>query len=269
LQDSTRVGQVNQYVLSIHYPSGTQIFFPDSSYDYRPFTFSKRHFFDTKSQQGISQDSVVYDLITLEIAEEQLLTLPVFLVLKSDSLTHSLSPKSDTLFFKELIKGDISDYQIKSDSRAQSLAYYFNYPLLIGVLLLLILFSILFWSLLGKRVRKYYQLFQFRTRQSNFEKEFTRLHQRLLRDRKPKSLEKAQVLWKKQMEFLETKPYSSYTTKDIYERSPDPALIQSLKNIDRAIYGQDLSEDISKDLRVLESFVNQIFEKKQSRLINA
>lgn len=269
LQDSTQVGQVNQYVLSIYYPSGAQIFFPDSTYDFSPFTFSKRSYFNTQSQQGLSRDSVVYELITFEIEDKQVLSLPIFLVLNSDSLNHPLSPEPDTLFFKDLIRGTINTYQIKSDSRAQPLTYYFNYPLLIGILLLFLFISVLFWSLLGKRVRKYYQIFQFRSRQANFEKDFTRLHQRLLRDKKPNSLEKSLGLWKKHMEFLESKPYSSYTTKEIYKLTPDPALIMALKNIDRAIYGQVFSEDISKDLQVLASFTHQIFEKKQSRLINA
>lgn len=51
------------------------------------------------------------------------------------------------------------------------------------------------------------------------------------------TIENAVILWKRYMEELEDKPFSTYTTKEIVEVMPNQQLAEALQHTDRIIYG--------------------------------
>ena len=86
LSDSIKIGEEVIYSLSIEYPRGSNLIFPDSLYDFSPFEYIKKTEFFTKSDSVKSFDSVIYYLSTFEIDPVQKLTLPVFLISAGDSI---------------------------------------------------------------------------------------------------------------------------------------------------------------------------------------
>jgi tetratricopeptide (TPR) repeat protein len=112
-------------------------------------------------------------------------------------------------------------------------------------------------------------LFQFKTRHALFLGEFSRLSGRILSKQSLEDIEKAIAIWKKHLEQIENKPFSSYTSKEIHEQFSDADLAEALKSIDRAIYGQEFSTQISNSLSILKNLSVTRFQIKREILRNA
>lgn len=268
LEDSIEIGLPVHYSLSIWYPSEAQILFPDEKYKFGTFELLQRYYFNTRTEGDQSIDSVVYELRTFEIDKIQALSLPVFVTSRQDTLNYPIFAVKDSVILKELVVGDPKQIPLQIQTTHQSVKNRFDYPFLIGIILLTALFFLIIWGILGARFKKYYSLFQFRTRQLKFVKEFTRLSSLIIREKSAASIELAMTLWKRHMEFLENKPFSTYTSKEISQLLPDEDLEKSLKDIDRAMYGRDFSREIENSLLFLKNFSENRFEKKYSRLRN-
>ena len=268
IEDSLQLGLSVFYTLSVDYPAEIQILFPDQKYNYGTFDLLKRHYFDTKTHNKISRDSVLYELRTFEIDKFHALALPIFVIPREDTLSYPIQAKFDTIRLKELVTPDILNHQLRPQTGYQKIQSYFDYPFFIGIFVLIIIIFLVIWGLLGARFKKYYALFQYKNKQLKFIKEFSKLSARILREKSINSIEQAITLWKKHMEFIENKPFSTYTSKEISQLLPDEHLEKSLKNIDRAIYGKDFSKEIESSLITLQNFSVTRFEKKYIRLKN-
>lgn len=266
LKDSVAIGLSVQYKLKITYPSHQQILFPDSAYNYAPFEFVKRYYYPTQSQDSLSTDSVVYNLTTFEIDKIQTLQLPIYIIQDQDCTL--VWAETDTVFLQELVQGAVEELSPQKIVNYQEVPHYFNYPLIISVLVVILIVLLVLWGILGGRIRQVYALFQSRTRHAVFLKDFARLSSRAINAESTASLERAIGLWKKHLEYFENAPYSTYTSTEIKELIPDEQLALALKNIDRAIYGKEFSEKLEKDLLILRSFSIDRFEKKQEELRN-
>ena len=268
LQDSVSIGLPIFYAFSYQHTPDRQLVFPDSLYNYAPFDFVKKIYFETKTQNNLSLDSVVYELVTFDITPTQKLSLPVFIEDNKGNLIPIFS-KSDSIYLKELVKGDLMNQNLKEQTTFQNIEAYFNYPYLIAAILIFFIITLIIWFLLGNRLRKIYRLFQFRTRHAIFLNDFTRLTNRITSRQSIEDIEKAISLWKKHLEYVENKPFSSYTSKEIIQAVPDDNLADSLKSIDKAIYGKEISEEIDKALTILRNISIFISEKRKEEMRNA
>jgi hypothetical protein len=267
LNDTIEVGLSIYYALSIRHPSDSQLIFPDSSYNFAPFTFVKKEYFTTQSSQGLSLDSVVYELTTFEIDTIQKLAVPILLV-EGDSL-RPIFPAADSVILRSLVKENLNKAQWKATTPFQSIPNAWNYPYWILIFVMLIVLIGLVRVFLGRQILKTYRMFQFRTRHAIFLQEYTRLASRITSRKSIQDIEKAIVLWKKHLEQIAEKPFSSYTSKEISQILPQNNLAESLKSIDRAIYGQEISDKINDALNVLKSIAIESFEKKKEEMRNA
>lgn len=268
IQDSISIGLPVYYILTYQHSPETQLIFPDSAYNYAPFEFVRKTFFETRTQNNISVDSVVYTLQTFEINKVQQLALPVLIHFNKDSLI-SLFAKPDSIYLKELIKGNPQNESLKSQSNYQPIESQFNYPYWIAGFLFFLLLIFIIWGLLGKQIRRAIRLFRFRTRHAIFLNDFARLTNRITSRQSIDDIEKAIALWKKHLEQIENKPFSSYTSKEIIQAVPDKDLSDSLKSIDRAIYGKEISQEIGNALTILKNFSIFRFEKQKEVMRNA
>lgn len=266
LNDSLQLGVPVQFVFSIQHSAQTQILLPDSTYNFFPFELKKRTYFTTKTKKNISTDSVVYDLVSFEVQPKLYLKLPIWLSPEKDS-SQVIWSKSDSIFLQELVKNN-PNLSLKSNTSYEDWEDYFNYPYWIAGIFILLLVILLIWSLLGKRIIKAYTLFQFNTRHSIFLSEFGRLTSRIKSRQSLEDIEKSITLWKKHLELIENKPYSSYTSKEINQQLNDSDLIDALKNIDRAVYGQEISEKINEALFTLRKLSVNRFEMRKEQLRN-
>ena len=76
LSDSIRIGEQTGFYLSAHYPMGTTVLFPDSSFAFGDFEYGNRRFFATESRSGMSTDSTIYYLTTFALGPKLALRLP-------------------------------------------------------------------------------------------------------------------------------------------------------------------------------------------------
>lgn len=265
LEDSISLGTSCFYSLSLRHAPDVQVLFPDSSHSFAPFELIDHRYFPTRTDSLGSLDSVVYQLTTYEIDAKQTLKLPVFLINDKDCTT--VYSRTDTILFKSLLENsaELSLKKLKANNEYEEVKSYFNFPYLISTILVLLTLSLIIWGLLGKQIRQSYRLFQFRTRQAIFIKEFGRLRSRNILQ----NIEKALSLWKKHLEYIESQPFSSYTTKEIIQVVADEELGKSLKNIDRAIYGQETAIDVKTSFDVLLHFAIRRFEQRREELRNA
>jgi hypothetical protein len=80
LSDSLKIGEETAFYLSSRYPSEFTVLFPDSTYSFAPFEYSRKVYFPTRTKNGQSVDSTVYYLSTFEIDSIQTLSLPSFII---------------------------------------------------------------------------------------------------------------------------------------------------------------------------------------------
>jgi hypothetical protein len=256
LQDTMKLAEPVQFSLSVKYDKLYTVLFPDSSFNYYPFEFISKKYFKTASDSLMSYDSTVYTLASYELENPQSLQLPVFMVMKSDSVT--IFTQSDDIVFLETITEPVDSLQAVKSLTFVPLAPNFNYPyLIIGVgivLVILIAITLVF----GKKIMLRYKIYKLQQKHNRFLASFSDFSS--LTDRV--SLEYALSKWKGHAEYLTKKPYSKLTTKEISLMLKDEELNKNLQSIDKAIYSSKSQEAIVNNLEYLKSYTEVIFNNR-------
>ncbi len=265
-RDTLEIGLPVYYSLSVRHRPDTRIIFPDSSYNFAPFELIERMYFDTRTGPANSLDSVVYLLTSFETQDRQTLSLPVYLITPKDCVLYRAPP--DTLLFKSNIQEDPRNYTLQTDTRHVDVPSRFDIALFLSIILGILLVLLLIWGLFGKAIRRFVVFYRLETGHQIYVREFQQLSERSVRNASIFSLERAVTRWKKHMEQILNQPFSTYTSKEIRELIPDPELAKSLKEIDRAVYGQEFSGALSEALAVLLAFSEEQFAQKRETLRN-
>lgn len=259
--DSIELGRPIDYSLSYHHNPSAEVFFPDTTYNFYPFEIIRRNIFQTSTTNGVSTDSVVYTLVTFEIMKNQKLELPIYLLSKRDCTTiYSLT---DSVFLKEMIKTSVDSLHLKTDTKFLPLPQQVNYPKILIFLLSLLGVVLIIYAIFGRFIRKQYTLFLFSRRHIDFQANYKKFTRSTLDD---VTIGKALVLWKKHLEWLEKRPYSSYTTKEIISRLPNERLEEALKEVDSAIYGGILSTQMPSSMEVLLEKATELYKNHRKEL---
>ena len=261
LTDSVELGRPFDYALSYHHAPSDEIFFPDTTYNFFPFEIVRRNFFPTITINGNSLDSVVYTLVTFDISKTQKLNLPIYVLSKRDCTSVFTLP--DSVFLKEMIKTNVDSLSFKTDTRLLPLSQQLNYPEILTYISGILAFIVLVYAFFGRFIRKQYQLFLFGRKHKDFVKNYKKYTRTRLDDI---TIGKALVLWKKHLEWLEKKPYSSYTSKEIITRLPSELLEVALREVDTAIYGGILSTQMPFAMNVLLDKANELYKERRAEL---
>ncbi|MCU0356748.1 MAG: hypothetical protein MUE95_04150 [Cyclobacteriaceae bacterium] len=270
VQDSTKIGTSLHYFLTARYPQELQVLFPDSVYDFSPFEFQRKIYFPTATSNGTSYDSTVYELITFDLEPVQYLSLPVFVVTTGDSVRYNSS--QDSIALQLLVKGTVPDSISAEQLPLITRTYYervrqlFNYPIVLGILAGLLITSIIIWIVFGKRIRKYLTKRRINNRYRAFEQKFADIRAQVVSHFSPDSTERALVLWKEYMEFLEGKPYTKQTTRETILTEQDVKLGECLRALDKAIYGHEKA--VNDPLTHLGIVAMQRTEKKMEEVMH-
>ena len=268
--DSISIGQVIPYSLTARYPWGEQVLFPDSTFSFKPFEYSSKKFFATKTIGETSYDSVVYLLTTFEIDSIQRLALPVFLLQEKDCVAVYTKPDSIFLSYRVAAVPDsisVEKLPLKTNTSYQNVKWIFNYPVFAlagGVLVIII---VMVWIFFGKRIRKYFALRRLKKDYQEFMERFNRALDRLSPSSPSRTAEEALLVWKHYMEGLEKYPYTTYTSREIIKMASDRNLDSALRSIDRGIYG-GVSSTL-EPFRFLQTYSQQQFQKKEEEVKNA
>ncbi len=260
MKDTIVIGEDVSYYLNATYPKNMVLIFPDSSFDFKPFEYYQKQYFRTKSDSTISRDSVIYYLVTFELDTFQHLSLPVYIVQGNDCT--EVSGKYDSIYLQHVIAEIPDSIALKTNTSFFRIPATFNYPLftILTVFVAIIAFTIFLFF--GKRIFRWIMIQQLKRRHKKFVEKFY-LWLRGLRDNK-NILSAEQILneWKKYLERMEKEPYTKMTSREIVAHTDHTEIRDSLRNIDRYIYGDVKGTPLHKDFeRLLDFSIDQYREK--------
>ncbi|MCE7062732.1 hypothetical protein [Dyadobacter sp. CY343] len=268
LTDSIEVGKPVYFSLSVKHNPGTEVFFPDSTYDFSPFEIiEKRNFVSNTDEKG-TLDSAVYHLISFDVTPKQSLRLPVFVFGKKDCTAVYTAPDSVFLISTNLIKPDAKG-TLTPETGLHPLGSEFNFSILIGVIALIIGVSGSIYWVFGHDIYKQWQLIKLQRRHLEYVRSFNRLMRNARERKNIKDAEKAIIVWKNYLERLEKLPFATYTTREILDAIADEELADALKNMDGIIYGQGESKNMHVYLEVLKTGATRLYRNKRKFILDS
>lgn len=266
VEDSLLIGKDVSFWMAATYPPDLEMVFPDSLFNFSPFEFSFKTFFETKLKDGLAYDSTVYTIQSFEIDKVQYLKLPAFILHAEDSTL--LETDLDSIYLTELAPIVSDSTRLKENLAYQSVATAFNYPLLYYILGGLAIIVIVLLIIFGKRIMRWFKLLKLRKRYEQFNTVFEDYIKKLKVDPDPILAENALVFWKNYQQQLENAPFSVLTTKEILTVGYTSELEPPLKSIDRVVYGKKTQEDIYQEFQSLEGFTKERYSRKIEEVKN-
>lgn len=267
-RDSVAIGEPVSYYLTARYPESLMTLFPDSTFTFSPFEFSRKNFFPTKTTGGISYDSVVYTLSTFEIDPVQHLSLPVYVTTARDCT--AFESARDSVFLIEQINIPASDtlaiknLPLKSNTVYERVFTQFNTFILMIVAGVLLVAAVVVWIFYGKKIIRYFRIKNLEKKYRQFAQMFAGEVAEIGQNFSREKTEHALSVWKKYLEQLERKPYTKLTTREVIKLDTDQALGKSLSLIDQAIYGHQTA--VTEPLNSLKAIAEQRFTKKLEQI---
>ncbi len=267
ITDSADIGRPIYFSLSVRHNPSKEIFFPDSLSNFAPFEFVNKQIFNSKTSDGVTLDSAIYQLVSFSISPVQYLSLPIYAFNKKDCT--ALFSKPDTLFLKwsnlAIIKNQ-KDFE--SDSELIPLSDEFNFSILLAILAISIgLTAVIYW-VFGEDIYKQWQLLKLQRRHLEYLRSFNRLLKNTSEKQSIKDAEKAIIIWKNYLEKLEKRPFATFTTREIIDSMPDPILAEALRNLDGMIYGQVKSSKMHDFLEVLKDGGTKMYRNRRRQILD-
>ncbi|GAB4127753.1 MAG: hypothetical protein OHK0045_19050 [Raineya sp.] len=263
LEDTLLLGKPTPVALTFRYPKQWQVIFVDTNHNYFPFELDKKFFFTTRTDSLYSLDSAIYLLRSFDIDTIQKLRLPVYRIKPQGDSAMFLS-NLDSIFFQELIKTkNLDTLLLKADTQIMPLKEKINFHMAIFVMVSTFFILTIVWLFFGDWIKKQIVLLNLKRKHIRFEENFSREINKIKSRKRIKDIEFALLLWKKHLEQIEEKPFSSYTTREIMEVLPLDRLGNSLQNIDKAIYGTIIEDDLDKDLNYLKTLAQRRYIRRK------
>lgn len=269
LQDTIEIGKPFFYSFSYLHSPETEVFFPDTTFNFFPFEVVGQEYFTTLTNEKGSLDSTVYELIAFNIQKEQVFSLPVFISAKGDCTT--VFSKPDTAHLNLLLAPtDRPDtLQLRSLNEVLPLKKQFNYTVFIGILVSAALVGLIIFWLFGEILKRQWKMLLLQRRHRDFVRSFNRLSKGVNERGILADAEKAVIVWKNFMEKVEEKPFATYTTREILDTIEDKALGTALKDMDGVIYGQVKSSNMVESLNVLKRVGLQAYRVKRKEIADS
>jgi len=266
LEDSLHIGKPTPVSLTFVYPKHWQVVFCDTNFTYGNFELHEKKIFPTQTNASLSKDSAVYWLRSFEIDKIQRLRLPVFLIKPQGDSTLAYS-NIDSIIYKELIFSEKLDtIALRSDTKIATLTPKVNYHVWVFWSITGAFLSVVIWLFFGDWIKKQIILLNLKRRHIVFEDNLDRDITKIRTRKRIVDIEQALNLWKKHLEQIESKPFSTYTSREILETLPITKLGESLQNIDKAIYGAIIEEGLDKDFLYLKNLANRRYIRRKKEI---
>ena len=267
MQDEFEIGEDVTFWMTASYPERTELLMPDSLFDFTPFEYAGKNYFSSKlSRSGIIFDSAVYHLQCYEIDDLQYLKLPAIALAFGDS-TFIYTP-ADSIFFKQLVAQVSDTTALKTNLSYAKVSRQFNFPLLWIILGVVAIIAIIVFLVFGKKIMTKVKLKRLKKNYIKFSDAFTVLIRDVKQNPDRQHAEKAVTFWKKYEEKLDRQPFSKMTTKEVLALGFTQELNESLREIDRLVYGRDQNPEIFKAFQGLEDFTQHRYKVKEAELRN-
>lgn len=175
LEDSIALGKPTPLSLSIRYPMGYAIIFPDSTKDFTPFELNSKKYFPTQFEKDYAIDSVIYYITSFEIDSVQKIQLPVGYVFKLD--TTFLKSETANIPFQRKVYNFSTKTPYLFNSQLFEIPIQPNYAAWIGFIILLGVFTFLSFVLFKKKILQWIVLLKIQKEWKNVQKQIEMIFQ--------------------------------------------------------------------------------------------
>lgn len=257
-KDSIKLGEPVQYILKATYPAEDLIIYPDSNADFSPLEYSSKTYGRTTCNDSTCTDSAIYTLKAFELDKVQHLSLPVYIINGSDSTLRHADTSAIHLQFtiKELPDSLAFRYSLNLADMEEVTNYQHAIAWTVGGVIISVLLIILLYKPLRSLIQK--------SRDQKKYKQFVRTLQPLVEQADSAAdVDKFAQGWKNFMEYIEQKPVSSMTTREIYRLYKDEELKKLLQQVDGMMYKSSGAVDRTA-LRSLYDYAINHFQTHKS-----
>ncbi|MCR9062539.1 MAG: hypothetical protein NXI00_01165 [Cytophagales bacterium] len=258
LKDSVVIGDPFKVSLVFDHSPDDEVIFPKKIKYFTPFELHNIASFQTVTVDTVSKDSLVYTLELYKTDPFQILSLPVWILNGRDSIEYQSN--QDTIHLKSLVS-----YQDIEGSGLKSTVDYFveksRQPMrkwqkiLIGIVALIGFIALIF----RKKIENLILRFRFQKRHQVFRFEFKKI---MFYETDKTSLQQANSLWRSHMEWLEKKPFTSYSASEIADLIEEDNVGQALREVESSLFGNQKTERIPVALQILFSYANDRFKSQ-------
>ncbi|UBM57570.1 hypothetical protein LAG90_12150 [Marinilongibacter aquaticus] len=258
LEDSTEIGNILHVSLAFDHLPEAEVFFPQTSADFSPFKLSNKNVYPTRTQKNMSTDSVIYNLKVFKTDSLLRLSLPVWVIHEGDSIHYSSNV--DSIWVKQFVsEEELANKTLKSASELIHLRtpdqsanwQLYIFATFLGILLLFVLSR--------KKIEQLIKQYRFRKVHRDFRNEFRRW---MKEDVSREQLEEVNKSWRKHVEWLEQKPYTSYSVAEIEKINNNKIVSEALREIEATLYGGQPSQRLQFALQVLYAFATDRFKER-------
>ncbi|WP_128545688.1 hypothetical protein [Larkinella soli] len=268
ISDTVEIGKPFQYSLSLLHRPAADVLFPDTARFFAPFLVRDISIFSTRTNAKGSLDSAVYTLVSFETSPMQTLRVPVILI-RNGTDSVSVFSNTDTVRLRERIQSRRLDtLRLSTYTDVVTLRQQMNYPLLFVILLGTLGGVGIVFLFFGRDIRTRILRYRLHRQHLDFHRSFNRMARSIGPETAHEEAGRAVVLWKEYMEWLEGKPYTSLTTREIVESVRDNRLADALKEIDGVVYGGVYSDQTQQSLRVLSELADIAYYRRSVQLLN-
>ena len=261
-EESVKIGDSITLISTLKYPKNIEIIQPDSSYKFIPFEFLDKIVFESSSSNNIIFDSTIYILQTFELDSIQSIYLKSYIINTSDSL--EILSNTDKIRTISLVNEKNS--KTKTNTLLEKINSIFNskkFSIITGVIFSVL---VLIYLLFRKKINKYFKIKRIKSETDFFKNEFDTILSSYLNTNDIMFLENLLLKWKRFMEKLSKKPYSSSTSSEISLFNKNIKSIKTLKEIDKCIYSEnefiiDKNKLIilrDESINLSENYINQL-----------
>ncbi len=260
--DSIQLGEPIEVAVSMHYPVGKQLLFPDSLDDFGSFTFLNKVAHPTKTTDSISVDSATYTLTSFELTSPQYLKVPIYLITINDTIIAKTD--SIAIYLQQIINGLPEKIELKKNTKAIDLKKEVNYPLwgLIGLAVLIVI--IILFIVFGGKVVRSIQISRIEKSHRQFKERFIQEVQQV--ESNPELAEQLIRAWKNHLTKVSKTPYNSYSTSEIYALTKNEQLKKDLRLFDQLIYSTTKQGTVLQAKDSLLAFAEETVENRVKQI---
>jgi hypothetical protein len=270
LTDSIEIGRPFQYSLTYYHRPTVDLLFPDTVSHFSPYRVENVETFTTQTigsgSTAISRDSAVYTLISFETDSAQLLQVPVRVIGNTDCT--ALFTAVDTVFLRSRLpaidSAGVHSLTLATETSLTPLRQQFNYPLLVSSLLAVTVLATLFYFLFRRPVQRLWWLNRLDRHYRRFQQQFNRLSRSINAQNAAENANQAVVIWKRYLEELDERSYTSLTTSELAERFNEEHVTAALRDADLMIYGNVFLPQSQSSLQVLSDLADRIYQRRRS-----
>lgn len=263
LEDSAEIGQEVTYVLVAWHQKDELLYFPDTSDDFGNVELHHSRWFPTE----VIGDSVLYDSAHYVVQGFTIdafftLSLPVYWE-KELGQRIPYFADLDSVLRKNIIDTLPAQPAVNAQKEFLPLAAEFNYPFVVGIVVLIMVMLLLLALAFGKRLLGAIVYIRLAWQHRSFERKWQQLLEKIKEEPESSVMESMISVWKGYAERLTGKPYRAWSSRELADHFRDGTMTRALKEVDRWVYGNLKPSDPGYIGNVLRQKATEMYKAKR------